>query len=91
MTGAFFDSRRDLYEPYFGPQNSTRLPAFFQADVRVAKRFQLGRVGIEAYLDVQNVTSQKNAEEVIYSYNYKQKNYITGLPILPVFGARVDF
>lgn len=91
VTGSFFDSRRDLYEPYFGRQNSTRLPAFFQADVRATKRFSIGRVKVEAYLDVQNVTNTKNAEEYVYSYDYKTRSTITGLPILPDLGVRIDY
>jgi TonB family protein len=91
VKGAFFETRRDLYEPYFGPQNSIRIPAFFQADLRASKRFTFGRYKAEVYLDVQNVTNTKNAEDLVYSYDYKKKSYITGLPLLPVFGARADF
>lgn len=95
VVGAFFDSRRDLYEPYFGAHNSTRVPAFVQADVRVAKRFELGGdeapVRLEVFVDVQNVTNRKNPEDVVYGYDYKTRGYITGLPLLPVAGARVEF
>jgi TonB family protein len=91
VLGAFYDARRDGYEPYFGAQNSTRIPAFGQLDLRVARRFDLGRVKAELYLDVQNVTNQKNAEDIVYSYDYRKQSTITGLPILPVLGARLDF
>jgi hypothetical protein len=91
VLGSFYDSRRDLYEPYFGPQNSIRIPAFVALDVRAAKRFDLGRVKIEVYVDVQNVTNQKNAEDLVYNYDYTKQSTITGLPILPVFGARLDY
>jgi hypothetical protein len=91
VTGAFFDARRDIYEPYFGAQNSIRIPAFVQLDLRVAKRFDFGRVKAEVYLDVQNVTNKKNAEDIVYSYDYKKQSTITGLPILPVFGGRLDY
>lgn len=91
VLGAFYEGRRDVYEPYFGAQNATRIPAFFQADLRAAKRFTFGRVKAEIYLDVQNVSNTQNAEDLVYSYDYKKKSFITGLPILPVFGARADF
>ena len=45
----------------------------------------------EIYFDVQNVTNHANAEEIVYNYNYTKRDYITGLPILPVFGARVEW
>lgn len=91
VEGAFYDFRRDLYEPYFGKQNSIRIPPFVGLDVRGAKRWDFGRVKLEVYLDVQNVTNQQNAEDIVYNYAYTRKSYITGLPILPVFGGRLDY
>jgi hypothetical protein len=91
VVGAFYSARRDLYEPQFGQQNSTRIPDFVQADVRVSKRFQGGGWKGEVYVDVQNVTNRSNPEEVVYNYNYTKRDYITGLPILPVFGGRFEW
>jgi len=91
VVGAFYSTRRDLYEPQFGQQNSLRIPAFMQADVRLAKRFQGGGWKGEVYIDVQNVTNRDNPEEVVYNYNYTKRDYITGLPILPVFGGRFEW
>jgi len=34
------------------------------------------------------VTDHQNPEEIVYNTNYKQRGYITGMPILPVVGAR---
>jgi TonB family protein len=91
VTGAFYSGRRDLYEPTFGQQNSQRIPAFVQADARVAKRFQGAGWKGEVYLDVQNITDRNNPEEVVYNYNYSKRAYITGLPTLPVAGARFEW
>jgi hypothetical protein len=44
---------------------------------------------LEVFLDVQNVTDQQNPEEIVYTPNFSQKAYITGLPILPSLGARL--
>ena len=41
--------------------------------------------------DVQNVTDRRNPEEIVYSYNYAQRRTITGLPILPVVGAKLSW
>ena len=91
VAGAFYDSRRDIYEPYFGAQNSIRIPSFVALDLRAAKRWDFGRIKLEAYVDVQNVSNQKNAEDIVYNYDYSKQSYITGLPILPVFGGRLDY
>jgi len=86
---ALYDTRRDIYEPVFGAKNSDRIPSFFQADVRASKRFALpAKSELEVYLDVQNFTNRSNPEEIVYSSSYADRGYITGLPILPVLGAR---
>jgi TonB family protein len=85
---ALYDARRDAYTPVFGPTNTDRIPAFFQIDLRGSKRFTLPRGELEAYLELQNVTNRENPEEIVYSASYRDKGFITGLPILPVVGAR---
>ncbi len=91
VQSAYFDARTNTYEPIFGPQNSIRIPSFVSLDARVAKRFRWGRTDGEIYLDVQNVTDHSNPEEIVYNTNYTQRGYITGLPILPVAGARLTW
>ncbi len=91
VTGAYFDVKTGTYEPLFGSLNSIRIPDFVQLDVRLSKRFTLGRSLLEVYLDVQNVTNRANAEELAYSPDYSQQRPITGLPLLPVLGARLSW
>ncbi|MGZ3419444.1 MAG: TonB-dependent receptor domain-containing protein [Polyangiales bacterium] len=97
--GSYYDARRDLYSPYPPADkdgnravNTTRIPAFMQADVRLSKKWTLSeKVKMETFVDVQNVANTKNREEIVYDYAYRNKAYITGLPILPVFGARLEW
>ncbi len=91
VTGAYYDARRDLYEPTLGPHNGIRIPYFAELDVRAAKRWTFGTNELEVYVDVQNVTNRGNAEEIAYSSDYSTKRYIEGLPILPVAGATFGF
>lgn len=91
VVGAYYDARRDIYEPTLGDRNTDRIPAFYQMDVRVAKKLKVGTTELEAYVDVQNVTDRHNPEEIIYSADYLTKRYIRGLPILPIAGARWSF
>jgi outer membrane receptor protein involved in Fe transport len=91
VVGAYFNAQQAQYEPVFGPQNSIRLPAFYSLDFRVEKAFVFGRLKLNAFADVQNVTNRKNPEEIIYSADFSQRSYITGLPFLAVAGVRVEF
>jgi TonB family protein len=88
VVGAYFDSRRNLYEPVLGDRNSIRIPDFAQLDLRVSKTFKFAGTKAEIYADVQNVTNRDNAEELVYNQDYSQRRNIRGLPILPVIGAR---
>ena len=40
---------------------------------------------------VLNVTNTQNPEEVTYSFDYQDQKYLTGLPILAVLGARLEW
>jgi hypothetical protein len=94
VVGAFFDGRDDQFQPLFGAQNAIRLPAFVQLDARIDYAWKLRRALLDFYLDVQNVTNQKNAEEIVYHddySNFTRPGYVTGLPTLAVIGARVEF
>jgi TonB family protein len=88
---AFYDVRRDLFQPIFGQHNALRIPAFFQLDLRISKRFDIGDTALDAYLELQNVTDRENPEETVYNNDYTKKKYITSLPFLPVAGVRWSF
>ena len=88
---AYFDVKTGTYQPLFGALNSIRIPDFIQLDVRLSKRFALGKTSLETYVDVQNATNRSNPEEIVYSLDYSQRRTITGLPILPVVGARFSW
>lgn len=91
VVGAYFDARDDRYDPLLGAQNSLRIPDFVQLDLRVERAFVWSRATLRLYLDVQNVTWQRNPEEIVYSEDWSRRGYITGLPTLAILGARVTF
>jgi TonB family protein len=91
VLGSYYDARTNAYEPIFGVHNGTRIPPFAALDLRGTKRFKWGRMQGECYLDLQNVTSNQNSEEIVYNTTYVQRGYITGMPILPVLGMRLTW
>lgn len=91
VVGSSYDARNDRFDPIFGPQNTTRLPDFWQLDLRVDRTFVLGaHYRLLAYVDLQNVTYRKNAEEYFYSGDYARRDTIKGLPIVAVGGVRIE-
>ncbi|MEQ1505653.1 MAG: TonB-dependent receptor plug domain-containing protein [Myxococcota bacterium] len=88
VLGAYFDDRRDLYQPIFGGHNAIRLPAFVELDARVAAHVRAARTDFALSLDLQNVTNRVNVEEFAYNADYTELLPIGGLPFLPVLGLR---
>jgi outer membrane receptor for Fe3+-dicitrate len=91
VLGGGYNVKDNQTEPIYGAQNTIRIPAFYSLDARVEKGFTWRRMKLEVFLDVQNLTNRKNPEEITYSASFDQRDYITGLPILAVAGARLEF
>lgn len=91
VDGAYFDARRGRYQPVFGAHNSIRIPAFVQLDLRASKRFDIAKTALEIYLEVLNVWNRANAEEIVYSPDFRDAGYIRGFPVLPNLGVQWDF
>lgn len=92
VIGAYYDARDDRFDPLFGPHNAIRLPDFFQIDAQIDRTFQLAsRLRLSVQIELQNVTNHDNAEELAYRFDYSQRAYIRGLPIMGNLGARLSF
>jgi hypothetical protein len=74
-----------------GRLNSERLPLFHQLDLRVDKMWDYDVWRLRVYLDVQNVYNNQAVEAVMYNYNYSQRTYVRGVPIIPSVGVRGEF
>jgi len=86
-----YDADQGVVIPIPGAPYGERLPAFMQLDLRVDKRFTFKSWILSVYVDVSNVTNNGNVEGYAYSYDYRQRQAVTGLPILPSIGVRASF
>jgi outer membrane receptor protein involved in Fe transport len=91
IVGASYDVNSDVYDPVRGDIYSQRMSAFFQADVRFDKKWVYDRMILTGYLDIENITNQKNPQELRYSYDYRLSEKVTGLPIYPTLGIKAEF
>jgi TonB family protein len=90
VVGSYYDARSGAHDPIYGEHNGMRLPAFVDLALRVGYRHELGWASVEAFLDVQNVINRRNAEEILYASDFRTSELISGTPILPVLGARIE-
>lgn len=89
VIGAFAVDQGSAFSPIFGPTNGDALPNFWSAALRVAYQKNWGRHHaqmLRIWLDVQNVTNHPNVEEYSFSYDYRQRYNMPGLPFFPSLG-----
>ncbi|MEM9488110.1 MAG: TonB-dependent receptor plug domain-containing protein, partial [Myxococcota bacterium] len=86
VAGTYFDTDIQEYRSLAGEVLSERLPAFFQLDLRLDRRWRQSWGTVSLYLDVQNVTNRVNPEGLSYNYDYTEIDYTRGLPIFPSIG-----
>ncbi len=91
FVSSLYDTNGNYYYPLPGEPWSERLPDFFQIDLRIDKRFVFKSWVLAVYLDIQNVTNHRNVEGTFYNFDYTQKSYVYGVPILPALGVRAEF
>ena len=91
IIGGLFDSKSDVYLPVYGATNRERFQVFHQLDIRLDKTWTFDEWTLNTYLDVQNVYNQANQEGWRYNYNFKEKQIISGLPILPILGLKGEW
>jgi TonB family protein len=88
VTSATYDASTDTYAARLGRPMSARNPAFSRIDVRVQKTWTFSAWSLAAYVDVQNLLNSPNREGFAYSYDYRSRDGVRGLPILPIIGLR---
>jgi hypothetical protein len=71
--------------------NNERLPLYHALDLRIDKAWQFSAWKLSAYLDVQNAYNSQNVEGIVYSFDFTNRQYVTGIPFLPSIGLRGEF
>lgn len=89
--GAAYAVDTDVYVPYLGNTNSTRLDAFHQLDIRVDRKWIFDTWILTGYLEIQNAYNRANSENTAYDFDSTDSIPLTGLPIIPSFGIRGEF
>jgi outer membrane cobalamin receptor len=91
IVGSIYDADSDSYTPIAGAINSERLDAFHELDLRVERSWLFDSWKLTGFIDLSNVYSRRNPEGYSYSYDYRQRELIAGLPILPSVGMKGEF
>ncbi len=91
LIGGYFDNDYDTYLPIPGPVNSERLPLYHRLDLRVDYTWAFSAWALTVFLDVQNVYNYEPVEGIRYNYDFTERAYIEGLPIIPYLGIIGSF
>ncbi|MCX7959322.1 MAG: ligand-gated channel protein, partial [Deltaproteobacteria bacterium] len=91
LKGGVYMSDYNSYIPVYDSVNNERMPVFHQLDLRVDKKFVFDKWILSGYIDIQNVYNHRSIEGVIYNYDYTQRQWLEGLPVIPSFGFKAEF
>jgi len=91
VTGSVLDASSGTFVPVYGAVNSSRLPAFWQLDLRADRTWTYRTWKLKLFADIQNVTNRGNVEGYQYQYDYAKRSPATGLPILPILGVNAEW
>lgn len=86
-----YDATTGSWTAFAAPENSGRLPAFHQLDLRIDKTWTFQKSALKAYLDVQNLYNAQNAEFIINAYDFTESARVVSLPIYPAVGVRFEW
>jgi len=89
--GGRFSGDTNGFSPITGAIRSKRLPAFFQLDARVEKRWTFDSWLLTLYLDVQNITNHANSEFFTWDYRFRESWKVPGIPFFPSLGINGRF
>jgi hypothetical protein len=88
VTGAIIDTSTDRYLPVFGAQNSARMRAFMQADLRFGREIHVGDSVGSVFFDITNITSRQNSEAILFSPDYAKNATLSTPPRTYLLGVR---
>jgi hypothetical protein len=71
--------------------DGARLPTFFSLDVRVDRRFTIGRTQLITYLDVQNATGRANVSQISWNARLGTTERNESIGVLPSIGINWEF
>lgn len=75
----------------FTRYNAERLPSFFSVDVRVDRRWRVGRTQLVTFLDIQNVNGRENVTGLQWDVREQRVDRSVGLTVLPSIGVNWEF
>jgi len=84
----YFDADHGQYVCRQQVANGAREPTFFQADVRIERKWIFNAWQLATYADIWNVTNNVNPEATIYDYRCRDSAPIRGVPFFPILGVR---
>jgi len=86
-----YDLNSRNFIPIYAERDSGRLPPFFSLDVRIDKDYVFRTWKLTTYLDIQNVTAQKNVELISWTNDYSEESPLQGNPTFPAFGFKGEW
>jgi hypothetical protein len=90
VSSATFDADASVLRPDYQAEGE-RLPVFHQLDLRVDYRFRSLGADMNFFVDVLNAYFSRGTEGWNFQYDYRSRQPLQGLPLLPVVGLKAQW
>lgn len=77
--------------PVYDTPNSSRLPAYFSLNLKIAQQLHFDHSKLEWSFEIMNITNHENISGITYDDNYNETGYAKQLPLLPWFDLTYYF
>ncbi|MCK6504637.1 TonB-dependent receptor [Myxococcota bacterium] len=91
VVGATYDGDTDSYLAQEGEPYGDRMPPYQKVEARVERRWDLRTWNLRAYFELWWVPPGNNTLYPVYSYDYSERAYVVGPPLVPLVGLRAGF
>lgn len=91
VVDATYDGDSDQYLPEEGEPYSDRMPPYQKVEARIERRWDLRTWNLRAYFELWWVPPGNNKLYPVYSFDYSERAYVVGPPLVPLIGLRAGF
>ena len=91
VIGGIYDATRDSWSPVPGTLSSARMPLYQKLDASVSYTAIFKKWTLQLRAEMWYVPKSSTQLYPTYNYSYDETEWVTGIPLLPLIGARATF
>jgi len=92
VVGTYLEDGTGRIRPLYEEPFRSRLPDYFTLNIKIAQEIKYAdNTSFEWSFEIMNLTNNKNISSIRYNDDYSEKEFVTGLPLIPWFDVTYRF